>query len=91
MPGEEKTMAKKKKSLDLHWVKNHFYLICCDCGLRHHVIVDKEVSRDKNGTPNLAENDQWLALRYYRDDISTQRRRKQKGIEIRIRGKKLNL
>lgn len=27
---------------DLLEVYNHIYLSCCDCGLRHHVIVDPQ-------------------------------------------------
>lgn len=80
---------RKKKRTDIHWSKSHFYHICCDCGLRHHVIVDREVSRQgKNYT--LVENDHWLAMRWFRDDTSTDRRRKQGRIEVRVRGKKIS-
>ena len=83
-------MAKKKKSIrdEIHWAKAHFYHVCCDCGLRHHVVVDKEISRRGNNY-TLAENDQWLAMRYYRDNTSTDTKRKQRGIEVRVRGKKI--
>lgn len=83
-------MRKKKKTvkLDINWAKSHFYHVCCDCGLRHHVVVDKETSRRGNNY-TLTENDQWMAMRWFRDDTSTDKRRKQGGIKVRVRGKKI--
>jgi len=83
-------MRKKKKvsvipselsSGEILWAKNDFFLTCCDCGLRHHVTVDKEVKRKERIT-SLKPNDKWLALRFYRDDRLTKLHRQEEKIRI---------
>ena len=39
-------------------VTRHFYLSCCDCGLRHHILVEP--------------NDKAVTLRFYEDYTGTQ-------------------
>ena len=44
-------------------VRQHFYISCCDCGLRHHVLFDV------NGK-------ELITLRIYRDQTGTEINRK---------------
>lgn len=88
-------MPKKKKSKFKHnvsyvqdgesiWVKDHYYISCCDCGLTHHVIVDKEIKRDKNKSVTIP-NDNWLSLKAYRDNYTTEREREKLGVTLKKR------
>lgn len=94
-------MPKKKKSKrrnwpystgKLHsgqilWAKSNAYIVCCDCGLRHHVVIDRETI--SKGQEMLMPNDKWLALRFYRDDRITAMERRQDKIKVLVRGKSL--
>ena len=54
-------------------VTTHLFLTCCDCGLQHLIIVDKE------GKPNATP----LTLRFFRLDDVTEELRKLYGIKIK--------
>jgi len=88
-------IKKKKKSKFKHnvnygedgeptWAKEHKFMTCCDCGLTHHVIIDKEVKRNK-GKSVVEPNDTWLCLKAYRDEYITERERKNLGVTLKKR------
>ena len=64
------------------WIKDHHFITCCDCGLTHHVIVDKEIKKGKKKSM-VAPNDVWLSVRVYRDDYTTERERKNLGVVLK--------
>lgn len=67
------------------WVTHHFYDFCCDCGLRHHVTIDKEIRKSGKKSSITVPNDVPLCLRFYRDNYTTERERKRMGITLKKR------
>ena len=71
----------KKKGYDVlingePWIWEHGSCqahYCCDCGLKHQVIVDKFTTKNVRG----------VKVRFYRDDYGTMQERKRKNIKIR--------
>ena len=79
--------SSKLRSGQIMWAKSSTYLVCCDCGLRHHVVIDRETI--SKGQKMLMPNDRWLALRFYRDDRITAQERRQDKIKVLVKGKPL--
>lgn len=58
--------------------ESHFYLWCCDCNLRHLVVIDAmgkgaEAFKDKGGK---------IAIGMLRDDVATDMSRKENNIVL---------
>lgn len=88
--------SKKKKSKYKHnvhyakdgesiWITQHFWDSCCDCGLRHHVTIDREIKKSGEKGSITIPNDVPLCFRFYRDDYTTEREREKLGITLKNR------
>ena len=55
-----------------------FYLWCCDCHLRHHVIVDIVGKKEEE----LKKLDIVIGIAMVRDDVATELSRKSEGIVV---------
>lgn len=90
---EDSVMKKRKKKLkwdseqldrgEAFWVKEDFYISCCECSLRHHVTVEREVARGRDGKSSVQTNKDWLILRFYTDDRITDKIQEERGIVVR--------
>ncbi|MBV6341077.1 hypothetical protein [Candidatus Magnetobacterium casense] len=95
-PPRERVVMKKKSKKNLYydpkhslgpgepfWVKEDFYLGCCDCGLRHHVVVKRKVrGKGRLDKCEVTQNKEWICLEFYRDDKTTNFVRKERGIKV---------
>ena len=64
--------------------ESYFYLWCCDCNLRHLVVVEAV----GNGADKFKSDDGKIAIAMSRDQVATEMSRKDKNIVLYKRNQK---